>query len=289
MSRVVHGSFTILSLSLSLASQNLVNPADTMRRPQDPPPPTAPIVVEGRRVSDLREEDRIGSYAQPEWTSKRRFAETRIYVRPEGTAQFELWVVPETPDGGGPTETKTQYEFEFGLPWRFQLDFYLVSHKEGNEGEKPFDEQKYEVRWALADWDEIWGNPTLYFEWAQHDESPDSVEAKLLFGGEAVSGVHWGVNLVYEQETGAARETAYEVTAGLSKTVLDQRFSVGAEVKAAWITEDGSRGDPANEVLLGPSFQFRPPPQAHFDLAPLFGCTNESPDSKVTILFGWEF
>ena len=49
------------------------------------------------------------------------------------------------------------------------------------------------------------------------------------------------------------------------------------------------RGDFDNEVLVGPSFQFRPAPNAHFDLAPLFGCTNDSPDSKITILFGWEF
>jgi hypothetical protein len=276
-----------LLLSLPLAAQ-VVNPADKQRQPgnetQDPP-----VVVEGRRVSDLREEDRIGSYQQPEWTSHRRFAETRVYVRPEGTAEFEYWLIPETPKHGGPTETKTQYEFEFGLPYRFQLDLYLVSHQEGNDGPMAIDEQKFEIRHALADWDEIWGNPTLYLEWAAINEAPDHIEGKILFGGEATPSWHWGANLVFEHETGGAQENGYEITAGVSKTLVDQRFSVGAEVKAAWIDEKADRGNYQNEVLLGPSFQFRPVPNAHIDVAPLFGVSDDSPEAKVTILFGWEF
>ena len=42
----------------------------------------------------------------------------------------------------------------------------------------------------------------------------------------------------------------------------------------------------AEEVLVGPSFQLRPLPNAHIDLAPRFGCT--APDAKVTVVFGWE-
>lgn len=276
----------VLATTLPLAAQ-VVNPADKQRPPAEPQNP--PVVVESRRVSDLKEEDRIGSYQQPEWTSHRRFAETRIYVRPEGTAEFEYWLVPETPAGGGPTETKTQYEFEFGLPGRFQLDLYLVSHQDGNEGVMSFDEQKFEIRHALADWDVIWGNPTIYLEWAAINEAPDHVEAKLLLGGEVTSGWHWGANLVFEHETGGAQENGYEITGGLSKTLTDQRFSVGAEVKAAWIDEKSDRGNFTNEVLIGPSFQFRPLVNTHIDVAPLFGVTNDSPDAKITLVFGWEF
>lgn len=278
-----------LLIALPLTAQSLVNPADKMHPPHGQEPGSNRVVVEGTRVSDLREEDRIGGYEQPEWTVHRRFAETRVYVRPEGTAEFEYWLVPETPAGGGSTETKTQYEFEFGLPYRFQLDLYLVAHQDGNEGAFAIDEQKFEIRHALADWDEIWGNPTLYFEWAAVNEAPDHIETKLLLGGEAASSWHWGANLVWEHETGGVQENGYEITAGLSKTLVDQRFSVGAEVKAAWIDEEGSRGDYQNEVLVGPSFQFRPVPNAHIDIAPLIGCTDESPDAKLTFVFGWEF
>jgi hypothetical protein len=283
---LTHLCLPTLLLSASLCAQ-VVNPADKQRPPQEPQNP--PVIVEGRQVSNLREEDRIGSYGQPEWTSRRRFAETRVYVRPEGTAEFEYWLIPETPPGGGSTETTTQYEFEFGLPNRFQLDLYMVSHQDGNEGALSFDEQKLEVRWAFADWDVIWGNPTAYVEWAATNDGPDHVEVKLLLGGEAISSWHWGANLVFEHETGGLQENSYEITAGLSKTLVDRRFSVGAEVKAAWIDDKTDRGNYTEEVLLGPSFQFRPLPNAHIDLAPLFGCTSDSPDSKVTILFGWEF
>lgn len=270
------------------AAAQIVNPADRQQAPR-PTETAPPVVVEGRRVSDLREEDRIGSYQQPEWTSHRRFAETRIYVRPEGTTEFEYWLIPELPRHGGPTETKTQYEFEFGLPSRFQLDLYLVSHQQGNDGPMEFDEQKLEVRHAFADWDAIWGNPTAYLEWAAVNDAPDHFEAKLLFGGEVDSSWHWGANLVYEQETGGLRESAYELTGGLSKTLVDQRFSVGAEIKWAMIDDDADRGNFANEVLVGPSLQFRPVPRAHIDVAPLFGVTDDSPEAKVTVLFGWEF
>jgi hypothetical protein len=283
----------LITLATPLAAQSIANPADAQRQAQQgqnpPPPQNPPVMVEARRVSDLREEDRIGSYGQPEWTSHRRFAETRVYVRPEGTAEFEYWLIPETSKDGGSAETKVQYEFEFGLPWRTQLDLYLVSHQDGNEGEMVFDEQKLEVRHALADWDEIWGNPTIYLEWAANNEAPDHIEAKLLFGGEAAPSWHWGANLVFEHETGGNQENGYEITAGLSKTLVDQRFAVGAEVKAACIDDKTDRGDYTNEVLLGPSFQFRPVANAHIDVVPLFGVTDDSPETKLTLLFGWEF
>lgn len=280
-------ALALLTLS-SLATAQVVNPADKQKPPQNQGE-GQPVVVESTRVSDLREEDRVGSYQQPEWTSHRRFAETRIYVRPEGTVEFEYWLVPEIPNGGGPAETKVQYEFEFGLPERFQLDLYIVSHQDGNEGPMQFDEQKFEVRWAFADWDVIWGNPTAYVEWSARDNEPDHVEAKLLLGGEIESSWHWGTNLVYEQETGGLRESGYEITGGVSKTLVDQRFSVGGEVKWAAVTDDSDRHAFSNEVLIGPSFQYRPTPNSHFDLAPLFGTTNDSPDAKITFLFGWEF
>jgi hypothetical protein len=270
----------------AVAPAQVVNPADKQKPAQNE---GQPVVVEARRVSDLREEDRIGSYQQPEWTAHRRFAETRVYVRPEGVIEYELWVIPETSKHGGSTETTVQHEFEFGLPERFQLDVYLVSHQQGNEGPMQFDEQKFEVRWAFADWDQIWGNPTAYVEWAAIDNAPDHIETKLLLGGEAASSWHWGANLVWEQETGALRESSYELTGGISKTLKDQRFSVGAEVKWAMVDDSTHRGNFDHEVLVGPSFQFRPSPRSHIDVAPLFGCTDDSPEAKVTLLFGMEF
>lgn len=274
-------------LTAALAAQ-VINPADK-QQPSASTPQGQPVVVEGRRVSNLREEDRVGSYGQPEWTTRRRFPETRVYVRPEGTAEFEYWLLPEIPKHGGPTQTAAQYEFEFGLPGRLQLDLYLVSHEDGNQGSMQFDEQKFEVRWALADWDVIPLNPTLYLEWAARDQAPDAVEAKLLLGGELTSGWHWGANLVFEHETGGMQENSKELTGGISRTVVDQRFSLGAEFKAALVDDKQSRSDSAKELLIGPSIQYRITPRATLDLAPLFGVTDDSPAAKIYFVFGWEF
>lgn len=276
---------------VSLAAQ-VVNPADHQRpkagAPQGQPAQGEPVRVEGESVSLLREEDRIGSYGQPSWTAHRRFTETRVYVRPEGTFGFEYWVVPEVPEHGG-AETAIQYEFEVGLPHRFQLDLYMVSHQQGNDGPQEVDQHKLEVRWAFADWDEIWGNPTAYLEWVANSNAPDHVEGKLLFGGEITSGLHWGSNLVFEHETGGAQENAYELTGGVSYTLRDEKVSVGAEVKAAFTDQKGNRGTYQDEVLVGPSLQFRPLPNAHIDIAALAGLTSDSPDAKFFFVFGWEF
>jgi hypothetical protein len=37
-----------------------------------------PVNVVGQKPSDLREEDRVGSYGQPRWTATRRFPNRRV-------------------------------------------------------------------------------------------------------------------------------------------------------------------------------------------------------------------
>lgn len=294
----------LLACAPALCAQ-VVNPADKARQgpqqgqlqqPQEPV--TEPhqysyqrpaIVVEGQVPSGLREEDRIGEYQQPRWTSHRRFGETRVYVRPEGQVEFEYWLLPVFPKDGGPAELQSQYELEFGLPYRLQLDLYVVNSQTGNDGPSVFDEKKFEVRWALADWGRIWGNPTLYAEWAAKDQAPDAAEFKLLLGDELAPRWHWGSNFVFEAETGGDRELNYEWTGGISYTVTDEKLSIGAEFKYAMADKKQDRGNFEEQLLIGPSIQFRLSPRSHIDLAPLFGVTNDSPDAKIYAIFGYEF
>ena len=63
-------------------------------------------------------------------------------------------------------------------------------------------EGKAELRWALANWGKIPGNPTIYLEWKNEDAAPDHFEGKLLLGGAIASGWHWGSNFVWEHELG---------------------------------------------------------------------------------------
>ncbi|MBI3829889.1 MAG: hypothetical protein HY291_10250 [Planctomycetes bacterium] len=251
-----------------------------------------PITVTGNSNGELREEDRVGSYGQPRWTTRRRFLETRAYVAPEGTLQAENWYIIEVPRHGD-TEVETQYEVEIGLPYRFQLDLYGVSHETGHVGldkSLKWDQQKVELRWAWADWNKIPGNPTIYLEYIQNDGQPDHFESKLLFSGEAAPRWHWATNLVSETELGGDHVTTYEWTNGISYTVLDEKVSIGFETKLAYENNkfDRSRsGKP--EILVGPSIQFRPLKQMHVDFAPLVGLTKGSARFKSLLIFGWEF
>jgi hypothetical protein len=245
------------------------------------------VEVIGETPSSLREEERIGENQQPRWTAVRRFPTTRIYVLPPGEFEVEYWLRDDEQGHGDRTLTHL-YELEFGLPWRFQFDFYIES-KHANEWEF-FDEtaKKYELRWALADWDVIWGNPTLYYEVVDNQNETDKREYKLLFGGEMAEGWHWGTNLVYEKEISGEAETEREITAAISQTIIDERLSLGAELKANTVTVKHDDSE-EHECYLGPSLQWRPTKRLHVDFAPLFGLGGDSNSMQIWFITGFEF
>jgi hypothetical protein len=264
-----------------------VNPADVQRAVDEGQVSTTTVTA--KRVSEYREEDLIGPYEQPEWTAVRRFPTTRVYVRPPGTFEFEYWKRVAFPSKTGPAEVVTQYEFEMGLPGRFQIDTYIVSNQTGNGGDSTFNGEMFEVRWAFADWGKIWGNPTLYLELATQDQTPDTIEAKLLLGGDLSPGWHWGTNLVFEHETGGDLTNEHEITAGVSRVLKDERLSLGGELKASLTNTHEDRSDFTKELLIGPSLQYRPTRNVHIDLATMVGIGPDSPDAEAFLVLGYEF
>lgn len=249
----------------------------------------AQTLVIGERQGRYFEEDRVGSYGQPRWTAKRLFPSTRVYVVPEGKVEFEHWTRVKVPRDGGASTVETQYELEFGLPHRFQIDLYYVTEREGSEGELDLSEQKYELRYALADWGEIPLNPTLYAEYIVRSGKSDKIEGKLLLGDELAPGWHWGSNLVFERELGDALENVYELTMGLSRTIVDSKLALGAEMKAALVDDHFDRGDHAQELEIGPSLRWQPLPAFHIDFAPLIGIGGDSRAADIYLVAGWEF
>lgn len=244
------------------------------------------VDVVGERGSGLREEEHIGPYSQPRWTARRSFTNTRVYVRPPGTAELEYWLRPTVDDGE--TDIRTLYELSIGLGHRLQLDLYLRNDTEGDDGETLLGQQ-VELRYALADWGKIPGNPTLYGEWVGLEQRPDKFEAKLLLGDELAPRWHWGVNLVGEFETSGEREYEYQLTGGLSHTVVDSKLSLGVEGQVIAVDTKEDRGDYDWAYLLGPSVQYRPLPQVHVTFAPLVGLTEDSPDFRAFLVIGYEF
>jgi hypothetical protein len=245
-----------------------------------------PVTVVGSSEG-LREEDRVGPYGQPRWTATRRFPGTRVYVIPEGKVEVEYWLRPTFTEDGE-TEIRSLYEIEFGLPHRFQLDIYLRTDQEGDDSEILLGSQ-VEIRYALADWGKLWGNPTLYAEWVGLEQRPDKVEFKLLLGDELAPRWHWGVNLVAELETGGERENEYQLTGGLSYTVIDEKFSIGVEGMGLFADVKGDRGDFSQTYYVGPSFQYRPAPPFTINFAPLAGFGPDAGDARLFLNIGYEF
>lgn len=316
-----HAAATVMVLCTSLAAAGeaetpyylqVVNPADKQRDVQDTAraaqavpttgdvtaPPASlqqprasyelqAVEVVGEREANLREEQRVGPYKQPRWTARRRFPGTRVYVRPPGTAELEYWLRP-TITKDGDTEVRTLYELSVGFEPRLQLDLYFRTDQEGDDSEM-LAGQQVEIRYALADWGEIWGNPTLYLEWVGLEQRPDAVEAKLLLGGELTERWHWGTNLVGEFQLGAERAYEYQLTGGASYTVLDSRLSVGGEAVLALTDIKDDRGSFETSLLVGPSIQFKPTERMNITFSPLVGVTAESPDFRAFIVVGYEF
>jgi hypothetical protein len=284
----------LLALAAAARAQ-VVNPATA----HEPPKPQAeserlrswelpPTVVTGERWSPYRESDLIGSYGQPRWTSRRLFPTTRVYVLREGQLDFELWNRVKIPREGAST-VETQYEFEVGLPGRFQFDYYAVTEHQGSDGETDWSEQKYELRYALADWGKLPWNPTLYAEWATVSGGPDRFEGKLLLGDEVAPGWKAGANLVWEHEVSGDLTNEYGLTLGLSRTVVDEQFSLGGELKTALTDVHGDRGNYEEELEVGPSLQWRPISNLHLDVATLVGIGADSRAADLYFVLGWEF
>lgn len=248
------------------------------------------VVVTGESTNSrpgwLQEEQYVGPYNQPEWTTERRFPGTRVYLQqtPWGTG-FEQWVRFRN-FRDGTDETRFQEEFELGLPYRFQVDLYEIWAVD-QDREVSQDEYSFEVRYALADWGEIPLNPTLYLEYAQHDHDPNTIEGKILLGTDFSPHWHWGLNLACEQELSGAENTELAVSQGLSYTLVDQKLDAGVEME---YYHEKATGSPAqNEFLIGPSVQWRPASWCHLDLAPLIGCTHDSPRVEAYLVFGIDF
>lgn len=284
--------------------------------------PLEPVTVTRTR---LREEALVGANAQPEWTTRRRFSETRIYVLPPWQlAAYTTWQIQQNrsmddtapldaadsgastgekgaaPDaqsadsgeeGGPEVSNLLAQEFELGLPYRFQIEYQATGSNE--TGEWQFKDQSIELRYALADWGKIPLNPTLFGEWKFRNAEADSFETKLLLGDEITPGWHGGVNLFFEQQVGDHREQEIALAGAISSVIIDERLSLGMEMEFSAERDEappeGESNDFKYKLLIGPSLQWRPLPRFFVDVVPLVGATNDSPVVQSFVIVGIDF
>ena len=241
----------------------------------------------------------VGPYGQPEWTDRRHFPGTRVYVAPPG-ATFEYWVENKTPFDGEDVRWRGLFELSFGLGHRLQLDLYLTTVQFAQQP-LSLESEKVELRYALADWGKLWGNPTLYLEWTRQTAGPMRGEVKLLLGGDLTERLYWGFNFFFERDLyGGAQSQEYGVNGGLSYSLLASKLSLGAEVQVELEDAKHHHGDPDSiEILVGPSLAWRPVPSAHLLLVWFVGPAIEraSPGAdrtahslmQPTLVAGWRF
>src|ERR1043166_4595634 len=123
----------MFSLALFAPGTSFLSGADTNNVPGTPSL-LGPALVLGSRTSVhdvILESDLVGPANQPEWTTRRVFAETDVYVIPTGEIEFNQFYVYSRPRHED-SEHLFESEIEIGLPWRTQFDVELnYSIKQG--------------------------------------------------------------------------------------------------------------------------------------------------------------
>jgi len=243
------------------------------------------IIVTARKIPLMT---KFGPYKQPLWTTIRMFPSTRVYVmNPPGNAMYEKWFdVRDRRDG--PAQIRMRDEFTFGLGKRLQLDLYSHTVYDGENGDKTFKWRgfSWEVRYALADWGKIWGNPTLYYEMKMLD-GRWGIEPKLLLGDRIGERGVWGFNAIYEANLGGTKEEQereYAYTASYAN-IVNVDFSIGVSHMFRYNDYEGG----SKEWYLGPLLQYRFSNKAYLNIEHMPGLNQDAKQSRTLIIFGWRF
>ncbi len=278
---------------------------------------TAEIVTQPGLV--IRGEEVPSAYGAPPALSRSRFSNlVNAYVLPPGAVYAGLIYEGDALKFDRPDHNFTE-EVEIGLPYRFGVAFEnAVETYRGTSQERSF---SVEARYALADWDKIPFNPTLFVEYKfgigdiLHDEGPpakpgpgegrdfldmhlplpDAVEGRVLFSEEFAEKLEWALNVFYEQEISGdrGREYGFAQSAMIPVLLEKERLKVGAEMQLTVFSDKGIREDPKTgesaRFIIGPTIAWKPTANTRFDVSPLFGVNTDAPRAQVFAVFSYLF
>ena len=255
-------------------------------------------------------DDVTSAYGAPGGLSRSRFAPlTTAYVLPPWAFYFGEIYEGNAFRHGFPDHTFTQ-EVEMGLPYRFGVA--AEAELERFNGGGGVQTMSLEGRYALADWNKIPLNPTLFAEYKfgvgtiRHEEGPppppgeeeeesgppkvpDAYEFRLLLAQDFGERVEWAMNWFFEKEnTGdRGREWGFAQSASMPILLPREQLKIGVEMEYKNFTVKDTRGSPMHSFVIGPSAAFRPSKNTRFDVSTLFGCTDDSPAVQVFAVFSF--
>jgi hypothetical protein len=263
--------------------------------------PTVEVTVTGEEVPS--------SYGAPPAFSRSRFSNlTNAYVLPPGAFYFGEIYEGDAFRHGPPDHEFTQ-EVEVGLPYRFGVAAETTLERFNGGG--GFRSVSLEGRYALADWNKIPLNPTLFAEYKfgvgtiRHEEGPpppggeeeesgppkqpDAYELRLLLAQDFHETIEWAMNCFFEKEnTGdRGREWGFAQSATMPLILPNERLKAGVEMQYTNFTVKDTRGDPIHRFVIGPTLAVKPTRNTRIDLSPLIGCTDDSPRVQVFVVFSW--
>ena len=257
------------------------------------------VVVSAVEAGEEFEEP--GGYGQPQWAERSRAsATTKLYV----LSPFEVFVgvVSESDflHHGNSVHDLTQ-EIEVGLPDRFELDF---ENHVGLAGDRAAEsEASIGGRYALAAWSKITLNPAISamyrfgagekladrFDRSHNQTQPNGYELRLLLGQEFVPRLQWAANLFFQHEVGSGHDRQAGFTQEIAYLAIADKLELGAEMRYTNATRKREDKASANEFVIGPSVNWKPNLHTVVSLAPLFGCTPDSPRVAVLASISLEF
>src|SRR6516164_11176769 len=254
------------------------------------------------------------AYGAPPGFSRSRFSNVvNAYVLPPWSFFFGELFEGQGFRHGPPDYLFTQ-EIEMGLPYRFNVA--AETELERFNGGGGVQTVSLEARWALADWNKIPLNPTIFAEYKfgvgtiRHEEVPpppgggedeeeeggppkvpDAYEVRLLLAQEFFGRFEWAMNWFFEKEnTGdRGREWGFSQAAMTPVLLPNERLKVGLEMEYRNLTVKDTRGDPLNSFTIGPTVAWKPSAHTRLDISPLFGCTAGAPVADVFVAFSWLF
>ena len=271
-----------------------------------------PVVVTGQAVPSAYSEEGPSAYGAPPQFSRSRFSNAvNAYVLPPGAVFFGELFEGQGFRHGPPDYLFTQ-EIEFGLPYRFNVA--AETELERFNGGGGVQTVSLEARWALADWNKIPLNPTIFAEYKfgvgpiRHEEVPpppgggeeeesgppqipNAYEVRLLLAQDIGEHIEWAMNWFFEKENTGDRGIEWGFSQAAMTPILlpNERLKVGIEMEYRNLTVKDTRGDPLHSFTIGPTVAWKPTAQTRLDISPLFGCTAGAPVADVFAAFTWLF